>query len=72
MGFGLVIGFIDHVEVITTNKYNTVADFHTTDHFTLNLLSLLSLVFIAALNNGYSSALFSLSVSWQWILRQEL
>jgi hypothetical protein len=68
----LVIGFIDPVQVVTTNKYNTVADFHTTNHSTVNLLGLLSLVFIAALNNGYSSAVFSLSVSWQWILTQEL
>jgi hypothetical protein len=72
MGFGLVIGFTDHVQVITTNNYNTVADFHTTNHSTLNLLSLLALVFVATLNNGYSSAMFSLSVSWQWILTQEI
>jgi hypothetical protein len=54
-GFGLVIGFIDHVQVVTTN--NTVADFYTTHHFTLNFVSLLSLVFVAALNNGNSSAM---------------
>jgi hypothetical protein len=35
MGFGLVIGFINHLQVVTTNKYNTVTDFHTTDHSTL-------------------------------------
>jgi hypothetical protein len=29
MGFGLVIGFTDHVQVVTINKYNTLADFHT-------------------------------------------
>jgi hypothetical protein len=34
-GFGLAIGFIDHLQVVTTNKYNTVTDFHTTKHFTL-------------------------------------
>jgi hypothetical protein len=37
--------FIDHLQVVTTNNYNTVADFHTTNDSTLNLLSLLSLVF---------------------------
>jgi hypothetical protein len=35
--------FIDHLQVITTNNYNTIADFHTTNHSTLSL-SLLSLV----------------------------
>jgi hypothetical protein len=63
MGFG----FIDHSEVVTATKYNTLADSHTPDHSTLNLLSVLSLVFITALNNGYSSAVFSLSDSWQRI-----
>jgi hypothetical protein len=29
MGFGLLIGYIDHLHVITTNNYNTNADFHT-------------------------------------------
>jgi hypothetical protein len=28
-GFGLEIGFIDHLQVITTNNYNTIANFHT-------------------------------------------
>jgi hypothetical protein len=39
MGFGLVIGFTDNLQVITTNYYTT-ADFHTTNHSTLSLLSL--------------------------------
>jgi hypothetical protein len=34
-GFGLVIGFINHLEVVITTKYNTVTDFHTTHHSTL-------------------------------------
>jgi hypothetical protein len=67
----MVIWFIDHVQVVTTYKYNTLADFHTTNHTTLNLLSVLSLVFITSLNNGYSSAMFSLSVSWQRIWIQD-
>jgi hypothetical protein len=41
MGFGLVIGFINHLQVVTTINYNTVPDFHTTDHSTL--ISLVSL-----------------------------
>jgi hypothetical protein len=45
MRFGLVIGFIDHLQVIATNNYYTTADFHTTNHSTLSLLSPLPLVF---------------------------
>jgi hypothetical protein len=33
--------FIDHLQVVTTENYNTTADFHTTNHSTLSLLSLL-------------------------------
>jgi hypothetical protein len=44
MGNGLVNRFIDHLQVVTTNNYNNIADFHTTNLFTLSLLSLLSLV----------------------------
>jgi hypothetical protein len=31
MGYGLVMGFIDHLQVVTTNiyEYNTIADVHT-------------------------------------------
>jgi hypothetical protein len=38
-------GFTDHLQVVTTNNCNTVADFHTTNHPTLSLLSLLTLFF---------------------------
>jgi hypothetical protein len=31
----LVIGFINHLDVVTTNNYNTVTDFRTTKHSTL-------------------------------------
>jgi hypothetical protein len=33
--------FIDHLQVVTTNNYNTIAEFHTTNNSTLSLLSLL-------------------------------
>jgi hypothetical protein len=35
MGFGLVIVFIDHLQVVTTVNCNTVHDFHVTKHSTL-------------------------------------
>jgi hypothetical protein len=44
-GFRLVNRFFDQLQVVTTNKYNTIADFHTTKHSTRNLLILHSLVF---------------------------
>jgi hypothetical protein len=43
MGIGLVIGFIDRSQAVTTTKYNTLANSHTTNHSTLNLLKVLSL-----------------------------
>jgi hypothetical protein len=44
-GLELVIGFIDHLQVVTTNNYYIIADFHNTNHSTLSLLSLSPLVF---------------------------
>jgi hypothetical protein len=44
MGFGMVNRFTNHLQVVTTNNCNAVADFHTTDHSMLSLLSLLLLV----------------------------
>jgi hypothetical protein len=35
MGFRLVIGFINRLQVVTTINYNTVPDFYTTKHSTL-------------------------------------
>jgi hypothetical protein len=56
--------FIDHLQVVTTNNYNTIADFHNRNHFTLSPLSLLSFVYlVTALHNGYSSAVFLLDIS---------
>jgi hypothetical protein len=52
-----IIGFIDTLQVITTDNYDTIANFHTTNNSTIGLLSL---YLIIGLNNGYSSAGFSL------------
>jgi hypothetical protein len=41
-----VTGFIDRLQVVTTNNHNTIADLHTTNHITLSLLSLFSLFII--------------------------
>jgi hypothetical protein len=43
--YRLVNRFIDNLHVVTTNNYYTIADFHTTNHSTLSILNLLSLVF---------------------------
>jgi hypothetical protein len=64
-GVWLVNIFIDHLQVVTTNNYNTIADFNTTNHFTLSSQSTFtSFYLVAALRSGYSSAVFSLNVSW--------
>jgi hypothetical protein len=44
-GFGLVIGFINRVQLVTTNNYNTVPFLHSSQSLHYNLLSLFSLVF---------------------------
>jgi hypothetical protein len=55
------------------SNYNTVADFHTTNHSTLTSHSALtSRCLVTALNNGYSSAVVSLDVSWKRILTMEI
>jgi hypothetical protein len=36
-GFGLVIGFINHLQFVTTIDYHTVFDMHTPNHLTLSL-----------------------------------
>jgi DMSO reductase anchor subunit len=44
-GLWLVIGFIDHLHVVTVNNHYTITDFYITNHLTPSLLHLLPLVF---------------------------
>jgi hypothetical protein len=68
MGFGLVNILIDHLQIVTTNNYNTIADFHITNYSTLSSQSAFtSRYLVKTLNDGYSSAVFSIDVSWQRI-----
>jgi hypothetical protein len=43
MGFGLVIGFTEHLWTITTSNYSTIANSHMHTQHVLSLLSLLCL-----------------------------
>jgi hypothetical protein len=59
-GFGLVIGFIDRLQLVTTNNYNTIPDLHNLKLLHYNLLSLFPLVFTirflaADLNTGITT-----------------
>jgi hypothetical protein len=55
--------FIDHSQVVTTNKYNALADCHATNHSILDRLSVLPLVFVAALNNVFTSRFLATDVN---------
>jgi hypothetical protein len=64
-GYGFVNKFIDHLQFITTNIYNTIADFHTTNHSTLSSQSAFtSRCLVTVLNDSYFFVLFSLDFSW--------
>jgi hypothetical protein len=39
MGFGLIIGFIERLYLVTTNNYNTFTDLHTVQITTANTKS---------------------------------
>jgi hypothetical protein len=46
MVFKRVIRFINHIQVVTTNNYYTIADLHNLQSLHINLLSVFPLVFI--------------------------
>jgi hypothetical protein len=39
MGFGLVIGFTDHLQIVTTSNYNAIANSHTQQFTTAHIKS---------------------------------
>jgi hypothetical protein len=45
MGFGLVTGFVNHLQVVTTNNYYTIADLHNLQSLHTDLLILFLLIF---------------------------
>jgi hypothetical protein len=53
--FGLVIGFINHLQVVTTITYNTVTHLHNLQSLHANLLSLPSVVFTYSSHGSHTS-----------------
>jgi hypothetical protein len=45
-GFGMVIGFTEYLQVVTTNNYNTTTDLHNLQSLHTNLFSLSALAFM--------------------------
>jgi hypothetical protein len=62
---GMVIEFIDNLQVVTKNSYYTIFDLHTTNHSTLCLLSLFPTVF---LGNSSPQCLFLCSAFTRYFL----
>jgi hypothetical protein len=59
-GFGLEVGFIGRLQIVTTNNYNTIDNFHTLQITTAYSFQYFQLAFtsrfpVTVLNNGDSS-----------------
>jgi hypothetical protein len=54
-GFGLVIGFINNLQVVTTINYNPVTDLHALKWLHTNLFSLSAIVFTYLQHGSYTS-----------------
>jgi hypothetical protein len=59
-GFGLEIGFINNLQIVTTGNYNALANLHTlqitTAHAEPSQCASTSCLLVMGLNNGDSSA----------------
>jgi hypothetical protein len=52
MGFGLVVGFIEHLQILTTSNYSAIAISHTLQFTTARTKSPQSAVFTSGGNTG--------------------
>jgi hypothetical protein len=74
--FGLEVGFFDHLQVVTTNNYNTIANFHTLQitaaHAKSFQCAFTSRFPVTDLNNGDSSTVPTKSslhrLPYKWLL----
>jgi hypothetical protein len=53
--FGLLIGFVNNLQVVTTNNYNTIADLQNLQSLHTNLFSLSALVLTDLQHRNYKS-----------------
>jgi hypothetical protein len=59
-GFGLVIGFTEHLQIVITSNYNAIANSHTLYSSLKQALNLLSLLYLLWLSpgNGFQRRIF--------------
>jgi hypothetical protein len=54
-GFGLIIGFIDHLQAVTTINYYTISTLDNLQSLHTNLFSLSTVVFMILWHRNYNS-----------------